>query len=553
MRDRRQVSLFLSISLLLLVLMMVQSATGLAVAAEVTTRYVAQGGTDASDCTVPAEPCGTVQYAVDAAGSGDIIKIAAGTYVDIHSRPAPAEYLGAEDMLQVAYIAKTVTLQGGYLFPGFAEPPDPEVNQTTLDAASQGRVLFIAGDVAPRIEGLHITGGDASGLGGGELAWQDAGGGVYILGAEATLVGNWVFSNAAELYGGGLYLSHSNSVIEANMISENRATDRDWGHGGGLALVTSHARLYGNTIIANHAGYRGGVLFLSSSNATLIGNIVNGNVSLSDGGGFCFLNSDAASLLGNTITGNSAGIGGGFLLNNSDVTMRRNAVSGNVASAMGGGLAMWFSKPELDGNSISGNVAAEGGAGLDLSWYSHALLTNNLIAGNRAGTGGGALCIQDSSPRLLHTTIVSNTGSAGAIRVTGYAAQSSIAMTNTILVSHTLGITVSAGNTATLEATFWGTGDWANGVDWNGEGDIDVGDINVWGDPDFTCTDGGCPAPYRLGPDSDALDEGVSAGIRTDIDLELRPYQEPDPGADEYWPPGALKWIYLPVALRGAP
>jgi len=532
---------------------MVQSATGLAVAAEVTTRYVAQGGTDASDCTIPAEPCGTVQYAVDAAGSGDIIKIAAGTYVDIHSRPAPAEYLGAEDVLQVAYIAKTVTLQGGYLSPGFAEPPDPEVNQTTLDAASQGRVLFIAGDAAPRIEGLHITGGDASGLGGGELSWQDAGGGVYILGAEATLVGNWVFTNAAEWYGGGLYLSHSNSVIEANTISENRATDRDWGHGGGLALVASHARLYGNTVIANHAGYRGGGLFLSSSNAALIGNTVSDNVSSSDGGGFCFLNSDAAFLLGNSISGNEAGIGGGLLLNNSDVTMRGNTVSGNAASLMGGGLAMWFSKPELDGNSILGNVAAEGGAGLDLSWYSHALLTNNLIADNRAGTGGCALCIQDSSPRLLHTTIVSNTGSGGAIRVTGYAAQGSIALTNTILVSHTLGITVSAGNTATLEATFWGDGDWANDVDWEGDGVIDVGDINIWGDPLFACTGGACLAPYRLAPGSEALDEGVAAGVLNDIDGEPRLYPVPDLGADEYWPPGALRRIYLPVVLRNAP
>jgi hypothetical protein len=552
-RDRRQASLFLSISLLLLALMMVQSATGLAVAAEVTTRYVAQGGTDAGDCTVPGEPCATVQYAVDAAGSGDIIKIGAGLYSGVQGHPAPAGYVGAATVQQVAYVDKTVTLQGGYLAPDFADPPDPEDNQTTLDAQGAGRVLFIAGDVAPRIEGLRITGGDASGLGGGELAWQDAGGGVYILGADATLTGNWVYANMAEWYGGGLYLSGSNSLLEDNVISGNDATDCDWGHGGGLALVSSHARLCSNTVIGNRAGYRGGGLFLSSSNATLIGNIVNDNVSSSDGGGFCFLNSDAAFLLGNSISGNEAGIGGGLLLNNSDVTMRRNTVSGNVASLMGGGLAMWFSKPELDGNSISGNVAAEGGAGLDLSWYSHALLTSNLIADNRAGTGGCALCIQDSSPRLLHTTIVSNTGSGGAIRVTGDAAQSSIALTNTILISHTLGITVSAGNTATLEATFWGVGDWANDVDWGGEGIIDIGDINVRGDPGFTCTDGGCPAPYRLGPTSDALDEGVAAGVRNDIDGEPRLYPVPDLGADEYWPPGILRWVYLPVVLRSAP
>ena len=31
---------------------------------------------------------------------------------------------------------------------------------------------------------------------------------------------------------------------------------------------------------------------------------------------------------------------------------------------------------------------------------------------------------------------------------------------------------------------------------------------------------------------------------------EPRTYQEPDIGADEYWPPGALKIIYLPAIMR---
>ena len=72
MREHRQVSLFVSISLLLLALMMAQSTVGLAVAAEGVTRYVAQGGIDSGDCTILTEPCGTVQYALDAAGSGDM-------------------------------------------------------------------------------------------------------------------------------------------------------------------------------------------------------------------------------------------------------------------------------------------------------------------------------------------------------------------------------------------------------------------------------------------------------------------------------------------------
>ncbi|MGD8474879.1 MAG: NosD domain-containing protein [Anaerolineae bacterium] len=555
MRERRQVSLVLSISLLLLVLIMVQSATGFAATANGATRYVAQGGTDIGDCTILTDPCGTVQYALDSAGNGDIIKIAAGTYTDVHSRPAPEGYVGAEDVLQVAYIDKTVTLQGGYLAPDFAEPPDPVANQTILDAEDKGRVLFIAGEVAPRIEGLRITDGNAADLGGGIEGSQDAGGGVYIMGTEAALVGNWVYGNVVEWWGGGLYLSQSSSLLEGNVVAENEATDTEWGHGGGLALVSSDARLYRNTVSGNQAKYKGGGIYLSSSDAILLGNVVDENRG-GDGGGLELSNCDAAVLRDNIIAGNDASIGGGLLLNNSDVAMIANMVTGNSASLSGGGIAMWWSKPNLDGNTISGNtLTGDCGGGVYLSWYSDAILTNNLIAGNRAtyAEHGAALCVQDSAPRLLHTTIVSNTGSGGAVSVIDYYAHSSIAMTNTILASHTLGIAVSTGNTATLEATFWGEDDWANDVDWEGEGEIDLGDINVRGDPAFTCTGSGCSVPYRLGTDSAALDEGVPTGIRTDIDAELRPYQAPDLGADEYWPPGVLRWIYLPLVLRSAP
>ena len=35
-----------------------------------------------------------------------------------------------------------------------------------------------------------------------------------------------------------------------------------------------------------------------------------------------------------------------------------------------------------------------------------------------------------------------------------------------------------------------------------------------------------------------------------DIDSQPRPYQAPDLGTDEYWPPGVLKYFYLPIVLK---
>jgi hypothetical protein len=96
----------------------------------------------------------------------------------------------------------------------------------------------------------------------------------------------------------------------------------------------------------------------------------------------------------------------------------------------------------------------------------------------------------------------------------------------------------------------WGSSTWANGVNWSGAGAIDTGTINIIGDPSFIDPDAG---DYHLGSDSAALDGGVNAGVMTDIDNQPRPYQAPDLGADEYWPPGALKYVYLPVVARATP
>jgi len=153
------------------------------------------------------------------------------------------------------------------------------------------------------------------------------------------------------------------------------------------------------------------------------------------------------------------------------------------------------------------------------------------------------LAIGASSPRLLHNTIVRNTGGDGR---GVYLSSGTLAMTNTIIVSHTVGIYVEPGSTATLESTLWGSGAWANGTDWAGTGTISTTN-DLWGNPDFVDPDAG---DYHIGPDSDAIDQGVDAGVKNDIDFLPRPYQAPDIGADEYWPPGALKFIHLPMVIR---
>jgi hypothetical protein len=197
----------------------------------------------APDCTGVPIPCHTtIQEAVDAAVSGDEILIVAGTYTGVSARAG---------VTQVVYISKAITIRGGYTTTNWTTPY-PITQPTTLDAQKQGRVLYITGDISPTIEGLHITGGDAAGMGG--VSFGDAGGGVYVITATVTMSNNQVFSNTGD-YGGGLCFENSTDVtFTGNTVISN--TVAITGSGGELCCTEEWEQLspYGSSPpkIADH-------------------------------------------------------------------------------------------------------------------------------------------------------------------------------------------------------------------------------------------------------------------------------------------------------------
>ena len=522
--------------------------------------YVAPGGNCGG-----ATPCyATVQAAVDAASTGDEIRVAAGAYTGVQN--VPSLNTATFTATQMVAIIKSVTIQGGYTTSDW-DTSDPTVNQTTLDAQGQGRVLYVTEDIAFTIEGLRITGGDAGGLGG--TSWgSDAGGGVYVYAATVTIANCNVYSNSAHTgdwgngYGGGLYLaSSSHATLQGNTVSGNTASTFGHGYGGGLHLDQSHhATLKGNIISSNtgttSANGRGGGLYLDGSdNATLDGNTISDNIGSQGanyyGGGLYLGWSDHAILTGNTIKGNTAGAawswgGGLYLASSNHATLTENTIEGNTASiyqGWGGGLYLdWGSDITLSRNVVISNAGTSNpsfsswGGGVYIRRGGPFTLTNNVIVGNNVTTAGSGLYVEASDPHLLHTTIARNTGGDGSgvyITDDGEGNYSTVAMTNTIIVSHTVGITVTAGNTTTLNATVW----HANSTDYGGNV-LHTNDRS--GDPAFD-TDG-----YHLTSNSAAIDQGVDAGVTTDIDGDPRPMGKGyDIGADEF-----RQWyIYLPLVL----
>ena len=209
-------------------------------------------------CASAPLPCYlTIQEAIDAAAEGDVIQIASGVYSTVNN------YGG---QTQIAYISKTITIQGGYAA-GFSEPPDPEANRTILDAEGNGRGLYITGEISPTIAGVSITGGNAI-----------DGGGIYVITAAAHLKDNWVYNNTSTSFGGGLYVI-GGAIIEASSITTNTASSGGGGilvAAGGVLPNLGVAQLRKNVVAGNSACYGAG-LDLAFSTAVITANKISNN------------------------------------------------------------------------------------------------------------------------------------------------------------------------------------------------------------------------------------------------------------------------------------
>ncbi len=361
------------------------------------------------------------------------------------------------------------------------------------------------------------------------------GGGIHLKSSDnATLSNNTIYSNAGGHYGsGGISLEDSNdATLIGNIVSDNTAYGFD--AIGGVSVSGDGVVLIGNDIYNNTTMYDWGVghlaggVSVSGDGAKLIGNAVHNNDASDYGGHYDY------------VTGGIFISGDGATLNSNDVY--RNTANGFDAI---GGVSVSGDDATLNSNNIYSND----GSGVYLYHSNGVILDNNVITGNRADWGhwylqkGSGVHVTASTAHLRHNTLAYNTGGNGSgVCVTddikGYGGPSVVTLTNTILVSHTVGITVADGSTATLEATLWGADAWANESDWGGSGTILTGTVNVWGDPAFVYPDAG---DYHIAETSTAIDAGVNAGVTIDIDGESRPNgSSHDIGADEFSPYPAL-------------
>jgi predicted outer membrane repeat protein len=339
----------------------------------------------------------TIQQAINASTSGDLILVAPGTY---HEHILWSGLQTGVKLHSESGAAVTIVDGGGTNF---------VLNAVNLGAGSE-------------IVGFTFQNGSAG-----------HGGGLLIENSSPLITDN-VFHNNFAVKGGGIYLEGSPAQILRNEFSANAVPGSGGGTGAGLFCdFASPAHIEDNVFSGNQGG---GVVseadvvilnnrFLSNVNddggavrvggrSMLHGNEFRGNSTAAGGsGGAVFLWYGSEVVEDNTFVGNSSFGGGGAIYALNVGSIARNVFLDNqTTSGLGGAIDCDnLSGPTLDGNVIIRNRSNVHGGGVAISLNSSAVLTNNTFALNE----GGAIYVISQSHASLQRNIVSHSQSGGGV------------------------------------------------------------------------------------------------------------------------------------------
>jgi len=458
------------------------------------------------------------------------------------------------------------------------------------NAGSSGGVVSIGVggglvvDTCPNatVRGNHVTRNTANA---GWETMRGLGGGAYLREVDdATVTDNVFQENLGVLYGGGgsggLILVRSQDVL----VADNTATG-NWGcvfqpdltdvSGGGFSLHTVWAvTVTGNTLSDNVAclsgpragnSFGGGVDAQLLFNSTIASNTITGNVACQTGigwgGGISIWAGEDSVVADNTLTDNAgslSGLGGGggvFLRNTVGMLVQHNRIQGNRGTGegdgSGGGLRVEGQGPYSFDTTVDANLFLDNRAcvtnpsepsigGACVVGTDGFTFTNNVVAGNSADLAGGLYLPFAQGGVVTNNTLAGN--SDAAILVDQWNI-TPITLTNNIVVSHTVGISVTEGATATVRYTLW----HGNDTDIGGGGVISH-THPVTGVPAFKNPAAG---DYHIGVGSAAVNAGDPAGVPpappVDRDGVARPQGlAVDLGAYEW----RGHWWYLPLMFK---
>jgi len=278
----------------------------------------------------------TIQAGINAAGTGDTVFVAPGTYnevINFNGKAITVKGTGSGQgaVIDGNFLLSVVTFNSG-------EGPASVLEGFTITNGSgtyllgpnfDGGAVICYNSSSPTIRNNMITGNTITGKGGG----------IYCYGNSSPVIeNNFIANNSVGMFGGGIFCYYACSpTIRDNQIYQNSTTGVMGG--GGIYLDTNCSPMISrNWIFENSATYGGAMGCFSTCSPNLENNFISGNTATSQGGGiwcdWSTITSMTDSISGNGATG-WPGEGGGIYIQNqnSSMTIVNTILWNNTATA----------------------------------------------------------------------------------------------------------------------------------------------------------------------------------------------------------------------------
>jgi len=407
-----------------------------------TPRYVNTAtGSDDSGCAVLADPCKTIQYAINQAVAGDTVSVAAGTYDEqvIVNKSLTLQGAGDTTIIKPSSASKlTVVLDGLFWY---GTPNTKQIAGIIVANVSDGSNVIIKNlkvdesSIATKPAGADYltgifyreTGGTVEGVsnvGTGSWSGSDRAYGMYLSAAtnavtvevKGSSISNWD-KNGIEVMG---------SILTAN-IHNNTLTGRGYtGSGDEVPNGVSVARGALATVNYNTITYLGynpqtwlsAGIMLSTANGL---SWVEGN-NVSDCQLGIVFNNNGGSIIGNTVTGGKVGI----VFQKSSLfgagSWTANLENNNISGCWGYGIEIWSAADSSLDATMTGNQLSGGdGDGIDIEGSGGSIIatiTDNTILDWTHGIYfDGSLSAVSLNVNITGNTIQNNVGSDSGIHV----------------------------------------------------------------------------------------------------------------------------------------
>ncbi|MCL7488217.1 MAG: hypothetical protein M8357_08615 [Desulfobulbaceae bacterium] len=350
------------------------------------------GAADLTVCSSGADYT-TIQAAINASASGQVIEVCDGTYTENLVLDNKDIVLRSQNGASVTIIdgnGGTTNQSTVLVRNGDSSTIDGFTIQNGAGTYSfdpwngDGGGLNILGSSAPTISDCIVTGNSA----------VDDGGGISVAGGSAaTILNTEIDANTAGQSGGGIYSDTSSLTIIGATVSNNTSVNG----GGGIYASASYLDMSDSTVSGNKttaSGQNGGGIALYAASAAFTSTIDN-----------CIIEANEA--VDNSTTPAAGGKGGGIFLTagatpaSTTLNISRSYVRGNKSWSHGGGINLSSTTSTanitnciLSGNKVYASWADGGGVGNSNDGPAPALggtiyVLNSTLSGNYASAGGG--------------------------------------------------------------------------------------------------------------------------------------------------------------------